>query len=382
MQGMPATVLELFQDNGSVTQRLSQLHDRVLQTMPAVDRIACVLYDASSDLLKTFVNSTRHGEALQGYQAHLSTSPELLQLAQTGQCRVIDHIAATVHAGSAHSDWLLQQPWQSSLTVPLYDNGGLLGFTFFDSCQAAYFNTAVQRDLLLYSNLINMALSNELSAIRAVLVSAQVARDFVDLRDFETGAHLERMARYARLIAQGVAQQYQLNDETIEHIYLFAPLHDIGKIGIPDSILLKPGPLTTDERQFMQSHVDKGEQLMHKVIGDFGLAHLPDSAVMRNIVACHHEYLDGSGYPRGLRAEEVPIEARIITVADIFDALTSQRPYKQPWPIEAALAELQRMVDAGKLDAACVAALADAHEAARYIASHYVDDLESRPANV
>ena len=341
-----------------------------------------MLYDAGSDLLKTFVNSTRNGLALQGYQAQLSSSPELLQLAQTGQCRVIDHIATTVHAGSAHSDWLLQQPWQSSLTVPLYDNGGLLGFTFFDSCQAAYFNTAVQRDLLLYSNLINMALSNELSAIRAVLVSAQVARDFVDLRDFETGAHLERMARYARLIAQGVAQQYQLSDETIEHIYLFAPLHDIGKIGIPDSILLKPGPLTTDERQFMQSHVDKGEQLMHKVIGDFGLAHLPDSAVMRNIVACHHEYLDGSGYPRGLRAEEVPVEARIITVADIFDALTSQRPYKQPWSVEAALAELQRMVDIGKLDAACVAALANAHEAARYIASHYVDDLASLPASV
>lgn len=373
MHGMPATVLELFQDHGTLNQRLSRLHDRVLQTMPAVDRIACVLYDPHTDLLKTFVSSTRHGQPLHAYQARLSDSPELAALAKHGQCRVIDHIADEIRPGSAHSNWLQQQPWQSSLTVPLYDNGGLLGFTFFDSTQRAYFVASRQRDLLLYSNLINMALSNELAAVRAVLVSAQVARDFVDLRDFETGAHLERMARYARLIAQGVASQYQLSDETIEHIFLFAPLHDIGKIGIPDKILLKPAALTTEERQQMQSHVEKGEQLIHKVIGDFGLAHLPDSEVMRNIVACHHEYLDGSGYPRGLCGHAIPIEARIITVADIFDALTSQRPYKQPWSVDAALAELRRMVAAGKLDDACVSALASQQETARQIARDYVD---------
>jgi len=296
-------------------------------------------------------------------------------MAETGNCRVIDAIAESVKPGNTHSDWLLQQPWQSSFTVPMYHEGGFLGFIFYDSAQPFYFSANIQRDLLLYSNLINMALSNELAAVRSVIVSAQVARDFVDLRDFETGAHLERMARYARLIARAVASRYQLNDETIEHIFLFAPLHDIGKIGIPDHILLKQGPLTTQERIQMQTHVEKGEQLMQKVIGDFGLQHLPDSAVMRNIVACHHEFLDGSGYPRGLRGAQIPIEARIITVADIFDALTSQRPYKKPWSVEDALYELRTMALAGKLDSYCVEALASELTEASWIAAHFVDPM-------
>jgi HD-GYP domain-containing protein (c-di-GMP phosphodiesterase class II) len=371
----PNQVLQLFQGEGSVNQRLAALHDRVLQTMPAISRIACALYEQPTDLLKTFINSTREGQALHGYEAKLSDCGDLKQLASTGSYRVIDEIALQVYRGNQHSDWLLSQPYRSSFTVPMYDNGGFLGFIFFDSTQPGYFDARVQRDLLLYCNLINMALSAELSAVRAVLVSAQVAREFVDLRDFETGAHLERMAQYARLIAKGVAADYQLSDETIEHIYLFAPLHDIGKIGIPDHILLKQGPLTSDERVFMQTHVEKGEQLMQKVIGDFGLHHLPDSEIMRHIVACHHEFLDGSGYPRGLRGDEIPAEARIVTVADIFDALTSQRPYKQPWSVEAALQELRTMADLGKLDRLCVEALAGQLATAQWIARHYVDKL-------
>jgi len=255
----------------------------------------------------------------------------------------------------------------------MYDNGQFFGFIFFDSDDVGYFSAAMQRDLLLYSNLINMALSSELSAVRAILASAQVARDFAHLRDFETGAHLERMARYARLIAEGVASTYGLTDETIEHIYLFAPLHDIGKIGIADQILLKQGPLTADERAEMQTHVQKGEDIMLKVIGDFGLEHLPDSQIMRNIVACHHEMLDGSGYPRGLCGDAIPIEARIVSVADIFDALTSLRPYKQPGPVPKALAELDAMADAGKLDALCVAALKERVATAQWIVTSYPD---------
>jgi HD-GYP domain-containing protein (c-di-GMP phosphodiesterase class II) len=177
------------------------------------------------------------------------------------------------------------------------------------------------------------------------------------------------------LIAQGVASHYQLDDDTIEHIYLFAPLHDIGKIGIPDHILLKPGPLTPEERLFMQSHVGKGVQILDKVLGDFGLENLPDSQLMQQIVACHHEFLDGSGYPQGLAGDAVPVAARIVTVADIFDALSSQRPYKPTWSIEQALAELQRMAALGKLDPLCVAALASQLPATEWIRQTFVDPM-------
>jgi len=202
-----------------------------------------------------------------------------------------------------------------------------------------------------------MAISNELAAVRAVVASAHVARDFTDLRDFETGAHLERMARYSRAIGQAVAPIYGLSDEFVEHLYLYAPLHDIGKIGIPDKILLKPGKLDPEERMTMETHVDKGREVLRKILGDFGVAHLPDSCVMMNIVGCHHEFMDGSGYPQGLKGDAIPVEARIVTVADIYDALTSKRPYKSPWTAEEAIAELDRMAAAGKLDVNCVAAI-------------------------
>ncbi|SIP87427.1 HD domain-containing protein [Marinobacterium stanieri] len=95
---------------------------------------------------------------------------------------------------------------------------------------------------------------------------------------------------------------------------------------------------------------------------------------MLNIVACHHEFLDGSGYPNGLTAKDIPIEARIVTVADIFDALTSERPYKTPWPVTDALIELERMVEAGKLDAECVASLRNQQAEASEIVARFRDE--------
>lgn len=123
-------MLNLFQGDGTVNQRLNKLHDRILETMPQIVRIVCTLYDKSQDLLKTFVNSTRQGEALNAYQATLSQIPSLIELARNGSCRVIDNISASITHSSAHSDWLLQQNYKSSFTVPMYDNGQLLGFIF------------------------------------------------------------------------------------------------------------------------------------------------------------------------------------------------------------------------------------------------------------
>ena len=337
--------------------RLCRQHEQLLEMVPELDRIACALYDPSDDLLKTFVNSTRSGEPIQGYEFRLSESASLSQLARTGETRVLDDIPGSISATNLHSIWLLEQGYRSSLTVPLYDKGDLIGFLFYDSCKPAAFSAAVQRNLALFSTLMTMTISNELNLVRSITTSAQVAREFANLRDFETGGHLERMAHYTRLIARELQQSHGLSDETIEHLYLFAPLHDIGKIGIPDSILLKPGRLTPDERAVMETHVEKGVAVLDRLIGEFGMEELPDSAVMRNVVAGHHECLDGSGYPKGLRGDHIPLEARIIAVADVLDALISHRPYKEPWTIEAAIAELRRLVDVGKFDADCVAAV-------------------------
>jgi HD-GYP domain-containing protein (c-di-GMP phosphodiesterase class II) len=350
-------VLDAISGGTTLTDRLRKLHDRLLETVPCVDRIGCALYDAKDDLLRTFINSTRSGEAITGYEFRLSDSRSLTQLARTGEFRVLDEIPNLIKPDTPHAHWLLEQGYRSSFTVPLYHNDQFIGLVFYDSIQPAAFTEIAQRDLVLFSNLINMGISGELSAVQSIISSARIARDFANMRDFETGQHLERMARYARLIAKSVAPSRGLTDEFIAHIGLFAPLHDIGKIGIPDRVLLKTGRLDGDERAVMDTHVEKGVAIIEKLISGFGFYQLPEASILLNIVRCHHEYLDGSGYPAGLRGEDIPIEARIVTVADIYDALTCIRPYKKPWEQRDALAELQRMSEAGKLDPDCVAAL-------------------------
>jgi len=367
----------LFESSTSLTERLATLHGNILERVPDVDRVACTLYDGPEDLLKTFVNSTRKGLAIAGYQFRLAESESLSRLARTGEFRVIDSIAATVRPNSPHSAWLLAQGYQSSFTVPMYDNGEFVGFIFFDSEKASAFTLLEQRDLVLFCSLINMAVSNELSTVRSILASARIARDFAKMRDFETGAHLERMARYARLIAREMAVVHGCTDEFVEHLYLFAPLHDIGKIGIPDRILLKAGRLDPEERATMQTHVDLGTRMIDKILGDFGLRHLPDSTIMKNIVRYHHELMDGSGYPHGLNGDAIPLEARIVAVADIFDALLSARPYKAAWTYHDTCSELKRLVTLGKLDADCVHALCRHEAEVIAIRDRYQDHAET-----
>ena len=150
-----------------------------------------------------------------------------------------------------------------------------------------------------------------------------------------------------------------LDDEFTEHVFLFAPLHDIGKIGIPDSILQKPGRLTLEERHIMQRHVEIGVEAFDRIIADMSLSEDRAVTIMRNIIAYHHETLDGQGYPYGIGGNDLPLEARIVAVADVFDALTSERPYKRKWTNEEAFAELLAMVERGKLDAECVTSFID-----------------------
>ncbi len=347
----------LLWNNGTLGERIEAIHERLMRAIPSVDRVACVIYDPGTDMLKTFVSSTRVGTPMDGYEFRLAESRSLSQLADSGDCRVIDDIPAAVNPDSLHSKWLLEQGYRSSFTMPMHDRGEFIGLMFFNSAQPAAFNAEAQRDALMHGNLMAMTVAAEKDVVRSILQSVQVVGEVARRRDFETGPHLDRMAHYSRLIAVSVADHYGLSDEKIEHIFLFAPLHDIGKVGISDRILLKPGPLDANERRAMQKHVALGTELAGKVLDKMNARGLSDSSTMMNIISGHHEMMDGSGYPDGLVGDQIPVEARIVAVADVFDALTSQRPYKEPWPVAAAVVELRRMLDAGKLDAKCVHAL-------------------------
>ncbi|MDO8348179.1 MAG: HD domain-containing phosphohydrolase [Rugosibacter sp.] len=165
-------------------------------------------------------------------------------------------------------------------------------------------------------------------------------------RDPETGDHLLRMARYSALIAEELGREERfhrlITPAYVRDILRFAPMHDIGKVGIADSILLKPGKLDAAEFSAMQRHPLIGGEVLRRCETQVNELGHSIFSVAVEIAEGHHEKFDGSGYPRGLTGEEIPLSARIIAVADVFDALTSRRPYKEAWTVEQARDALRR----------------------------------------
>src|SRR3954454_878575 len=152
-----------------------------------------------------------------------------------------------------------------------------------------------------------------------------------EFRDNETGMHVIRVAHFCRLLGEAA----RMNEEDVDLLFNAAPMHDIGKIGIRDHVLLKPGKLEDDEIKTMRQHVPFGAE----IIGEHADRLL---SVARLIALTHHEKWDGTGYHRGLKGEQIPLVGRITSIADVFDALTSVRPYKKPWPVEDAVTLIKR----------------------------------------
>ena len=189
-----------------------------------------------------------------------------------------------------------------------------------------------------------------------------------EYRDEGTGNHVIRMAKYSRLIAEATGE---FSDQECQDIEIAAPMHDIGKIGIPDNVLLKPGKLDPDEWIIMQSHVSIG----HSILSDSLSKYMQLGAI---IALNHHERFDGNGYPNGLRGSDIPLIARVVAVADVYDALVSVRPYKRAWPDSEALDYIQQQAGA-HFDPLCTQAFFEVIESIKQIQSDYSDDLDSSP---
>ncbi len=359
--------------NAKLADKVRIIHTALGERFPFIRRIAAAVYDAGTDTLKTFLYTGEEDSPLAHYTAQLADAPSLREIVDKGRPRVVNDLAIFSAGPHEHTVRVAAQGYRASYTMPMYHQGQLFGFLFFNSYDADCFSEETLRQIDPFGHLIALTIINDLSTLHTLLASVKTARDLAHARDGETGCHLDRMSRFARVIAQSVADRYGLNDETIERIFIFSPLHDIGKIAIPDRVLLKPGRLDADEEALMRTHTLRGREMIDQMLAHFQVGQLQGGDILRNIALSHHETLDGAGYPDGLAGPAIPVEARIVAVADIFDALTSRRPYKPAWSNDDAFA-LLRQLAGSKLDEYCVNALIDNRASIEAIQQHYQEN--------
>lgn len=271
-----------------------------------------------------------------------------------------------------HGDTGARESQQRLFLLPLNIEGKGIGYTVLfvplgyelTSVHFAFMNDLARA----LSGLVNRAITSETLRIRELeleearadaIRSLGVASEY---RDNETGWHIMRMTNYAQAIAKAMG----LSTEQRDLLYIAAPMHDVGKIGIADAVLLKPGKLTSEEFDVMKTHTNIGVTIL---TGNDSLI-----AAARDIAGSHHERWDGTGYPQGLAGEQIPILARICSVADVFDALTSTRPYKKAWSLEEASAWV--ISESGKyFDPAIVEAFKAAMPEILRVRELYRDDI-------
>lgn len=200
--------------------------------------------------------------------------------------------------------------------------------------QEALSNDVHKEEMTALQSAIIYKLSDELYALRERM--RYLMNNLLGMRDIESGEHVKRVQSLTGILARYMARicpEYQMDEESIRLITDASALHDVGKIAIPDAILLKPGRLTKEEYRVMQTHTTKGSEMI-RMMANIGQEEY--GKISYDICRYHHERYDGGGYPEGLKGDEIPVAAQIVSVADVYDALTSERCYKRAYTTDEA----------------------------------------------
>jgi HD-GYP domain-containing protein (c-di-GMP phosphodiesterase class II) len=261
-------------------------------------------------------------------------------IVESGKERIINDLEEYLK-GKPLKDYnkiLLEEGIRSSMTFPLKNNNEVIGIIFFSSNTKNVYKNEHIRFLKTLANSIALSLEKDIFIDDMIISSTLALAKLTEERDNETGQHLQRMKIYSRMIAEFLSKEEKYKEfidvSYINNIERFAPLHDVGKVAIRDEILLKPGKLTKQEFEIMKTHATYGAKVLS--LADDSLKKRGRSIfkLAIEIAEGHHEKWDGSGYPYGKAGEAIPLSARIVTMADVFDALTSERPYKKPFSFE------------------------------------------------
>lgn len=315
-----------------------------------VARTGIFLSDRSGTRLRTWADS----------DGRVMPCPPEIQTLSNNRAMPRGHRHDTLQAGARAGDRLLE--WASDGTTealavfPVKDQHDYYGYMVIEARRQSRARRPPARAILSWAPLAVAALRCGIKSMRMLVGTVRFARDFTLMRDQETGQHQLRLGTYLSILAEELDRAHGLPGGLPEQIKLFGPLHDIGKIGVADDILLKPGKFEHAEWERMKAHVNNGRKLVQQMSDDLDLEGTPGLDTLKAAVALHHEYLDGSGYPDGRTRDDIPLTARMVTVADIFDALTCIRPYKRSWSIDEAYAHIKDL-SRDKIDRECAKAL-------------------------
>lgn len=286
----------------------------------------------------------REGESL------AATSNALATVARERRPLVIADLTAF---GAAHEDAdfarrLAAAGLGSALYLPLTGERSGFGVMVFAARARAAYSAEHAEFLGNIAGQVGHILEKTVVTEGLVVAAVEGLAKLAESRDPETGDHLLRMARYSAIVAEELGREAPYRERIdaayVREVLRFAPMHDIGKVGIADGILLKPGRLDAAERSEMERHPAIGGEVLRRCEAQMNALGHSIFGIGIEIAECHHEKYDGSGYPAGLAGEAIPLSARIVAVADVFDALTSRRPYKEAWPVDKALAMLDEQV--------------------------------------
>ena len=338
------------------SQRLEDLHVLLREDVAHIDRVAVALYSPETNMLRTFAHSTFGAAPLWHYEVNLDEVPTLVELVRTRSARLLQDLGVFADRTTRHSRYLLENGFHASYTDPIFEGGQFMGFVFVNTRHPKGFGRDTLPYLMLVTRIVALMLRAETDSVRMLVKSLEATKEITSLRDRETGEHLARIGEFSRLLCLALGEELGLDDEYCTLVGRLSPLHDIGKIAIPDSILAKPGPLSREEMDVMKTHASRGALIVDRFFSDTPCDSLERPLqILRNIVLHHHEAWDGTGYPMGLAGDTIPLEARIVRIVDVYDALTHRRRYKDKWTHAASVAYL-REHSGSHFDPRCIAA--------------------------